>query len=212
MRASLALVLVAALGGSVLAANPPHYTPPRRPPTPPVHKNPTPQHQPKTQPPKQDTTKHEYLTCEVFGAVDTSSVSALSAALSDAGLKVNGKITHHASGPSRVVVTAAHTVDLSAAAKKIGEAKITHPEKNTAGLALVLFAKLDSKSSEAATKALEKIKGVDASASKVDSHKGQIEVRIAGDHKITPSEIVSALRDAKVHAEFAAAKVAKAKA
>jgi len=210
MRTSFALVLVAAMCGGLLAANPPHYTTPRKPPTQPVYKNPT-TRQPNTQTPKPDTTNNEVLTCEVFGAVDTSSVTALSAVLNGAGLKVNGKISHHASGPSRVVVTAAHTVDLSAAAKKISEAKTTHPEKNPPGLALVLFAKLDSKSSEAATKALEKVKGVDAAASKVDSHKGQIEVRISGDEKVTPDDIASALRDAKLHPEFTATKVAHAK-
>ena len=105
-------------------------------------------------------------------------------------------------GPVTVTGIIAVDADLGATGKAINGANTPHKSQAPPGLALVVFAELDEKSAEAATKALGKVKGVDAKQSKADAKKGQISVSIAGKEKVTVAGILAALKDAGVKASL----------
>ncbi len=102
--------------------------------------------------------------------------------------------------------TIAAGADLGAAAKIVNGAMTPHRSQSPPGFALVVFAKLDEKGADVATKALGNVKGVDAGASKADAKKNQISVKIAGTDKVTIADILTALKDAGVNASLAKAK------
>ena len=101
-------------------------------------------------------------------------------------------------GPVTVTGIVASDADLGATAKAVNGAKTPHRSQSPPGFALVVYAKLDKKSAEAATKALGKVKGVDAKGSKADAKKGQVSVKIAGKEKVTITDVLGALKDAGI--------------
>ncbi len=101
-----------------------------------------------------------------------------------------------------VTGTLAKNADLGAIAKVVNGTTTPHRAKSAPGLALVLFAKLDKKSAEASTKALGKVKGVDAKKSKADAKKGHISVKIAGKEKVTVANVLAALKDVGIKASL----------
>ncbi len=118
-------------------------------------------------------------------------------------MKTEDKIApNQGKGASRIVATADEKTDLGAAADKVNKADTPHKAKAAPGLAVVVFAeRLDKESAEKAEKALAKVKGVDAKGSKVDREKGEISVKLNGDHKVTIAEITGALKDAGIEAK-----------
>ena len=95
--------------------------------------------------------------------------------------------------------------DLVKIATAVNRAKTPHGKQSPPGLALVLFAKLDKDSAEAALKALARVKGVDGKGSKADVKKGQISVKLQGvdgsdGAKLKISDILAALKKAGIEA------------
>ncbi len=111
-------------------------------------------------------------------------------------------VPNEGKGPVTLTGIIAVDADLGATGKAINGANTPHKSQAPPGLALVVFAKLDKKSAEAATKALGKVKGVDSKQSKADAKKGQISVSIAGKEKVTVAGILAALKDAGVKASL----------
>ena len=108
--------------------------------------------------------------------------------------------------PVTVTGTIAAGADLGTATKIVNGARTSHRLQSPPGFALMVFSKLDKKTVDAATKALDNVKGVDARALKADVKKSQISVTIAGTDKVTIADVLTALEDAGVNASLAKAK------
>ena len=108
--------------------------------------------------------------------------------------------------PVTVTGTIAAGADLGTATKIVNVARTSHRLQSPPGFALMVFSKLDKKTVDAATKALDNVKGVDARALKADVKKSQISVTIAGTDKVTIADVLTALEDAGVNASLAKAK------
>jgi len=139
------------------------------------------------------------LTLDVTGVECGGCSKALTTALGESGLKVEGALAPAKGKASRVTATASGDVDLGAAAAKLDKQKKPHADPH-GGLSLVLFAKLDDASAKKAEEALGKVKGLDGKHTKADAKKGEIAARITGGGKVTPAALVEALKGAGVAA------------
>ncbi len=97
--------------------------------------------------------------------------------------------------------------DLIKLATAVNQAETPHAEISPPGVALVVFAKLDTVSAAAALKSLATVKGVDSKGSKTDVKKGQISVKLKGADgsdgaKLRIADILTALKKAGIEASI----------
>lgn len=141
------------------------------------------------------------LTLNIAGVECGNCARVLTSTLNGCGIKLAVKLEPNPDGPVQVAATCEGECDLGACAAKVNAAKTPHRDKTPPGMSLVLFSKLDDKTAEEALTACRKIKGVDGAACKVDAKTGEIDIKIAGGQKITPPQIVQALREAGIQAQ-----------
>lgn len=142
------------------------------------------------------------LTLSIEGVECAGCARVLSATLGECGFKVAGSLTPNKDGPVQVVATSKEGSDLAACATKVKDAQTPHRAQSPPSLSVVVFSKLDEKTSQEALTACRKIKGVDGAACKADAKTGQIQLKIAGDQKVTTEEITKALSDAGIQAQL----------
>ncbi len=104
--------------------------------------------------------------------------------------------------PVRVVGELTKDADLAAVAKAVNAANTPHKDQSPPGLTLVLFAKLDDESAKTARSAIRKVKGVAGKGSGASSKTGAIRVRIAGEEKVTITNLLAALKEAGIEASL----------
>jgi hypothetical protein len=127
----------------------------------------------------------------------------LTAALVQGGATIEGKLKPNKLGPSAVIASIAADADLAKLAAKVNACNTPHKGKKAPGVALVLFAKLDDKSSAAATKALGSVDGIDGKGSAADAKAGTISAKISGSGSVTVAGVQKALAGAGVKASTA---------
>ena len=122
----------------------------------------------------------------------------MTAALVQGGATIKGKLKPNKLGPSAVTATIAGDADLAKLAASVNGCNTPHKSKSAPGVSLVLFAKLDEKSSAAATKALGSVDGVDGKGSKADAKAGTISAKLSGKGSVTVAGVQKALAGAGV--------------
>ena len=143
------------------------------------------------------------LTLNIDGVECGGCARVLTATLTECKLKLAGDLAPNKDGPAQVVVTCEGECDLGACASKVNEAKTPHRETRQPSLSVILFSKLDERSSQEALTACRKIKGVDGGGCKANAATGEIEVKIAGGQKVTPQQISQAFREAGIEVQLA---------
>jgi copper chaperone CopZ len=152
----------------------------------------------------------QQVTLSIDGVECAGCANVLTSALSECGFKIADKLVPNKDGPVQVQATCEGGCDLAACASQVNEAKTPHRAQSPPGLAIVLFSKLNEKSSQEALTACRKIKGVDGAACKADPKTGQIQIKIvAAGQKVTPEQITQALSDAGIQAQLTKATSAK---
>ena len=146
------------------------------------------------------------VSLELRGAFCPGCAKALTAALVQGGVKDATEIKANKDvGPASVTGEIAPDADLVKLGTAVNTAKTPHAKQAPPGVSLVLFAKLDKESAEAALKALQEVKGVDATKSKADTKTGQISVKLqgadaAGGAKLNVADVLGALKKAGIEA------------
>src|SRR5262245_12788898 len=102
--------------------------------------------------------------------------------------------------PQRLIAEAKDDTDLGAAAAKVASAETPHKSKVAPELLIVLFADLDKDSAKTAEKTLEKVKGVDAKATKADAEKKEISVALTGKEKVKIGDLLDPLKKEGINA------------
>lgn len=145
--------------------------------------------------------KQTKLTLNVEGVECANCAKVITNTLAESQLKVSEKIEPNSSGPSRVLVSCSEDCDLGAAAAKVNEAQTPHAAKVPPKLTLVLFAPLNEQAASSAIAACKKIEGVEGESCRAQPDKGEIQLTISGEKKLTLAQILSALQDAGIKAQ-----------
>jgi len=160
----------------------------------------------KDRPDRESKERGQKITLNIEGVECGGCAKVLTSALTECKLQLAGKLEPNKDGPSQITATCEGECDLAACAAKIADAKTPHREQAKPGMCLVVFSKLDDTSAKEAVTACRKIEGVDGTACKADAAKGEIHIKLSGKQKVTPEQIVQALKDAGVQAQLARAK------
>lgn len=151
---------------------------------------------------KEEKKSAEQVRLYVEGAYCQGCAGVLREALELSGLKQPSKISAN-NGQGYVIVYGdfGHAADLSKVALAINGADTPHKKLSKPGVSLELFAKLTEETGPKALKSLEKIKGVDATGSRVDAKRGVISVRLVGGQPVTIDGIIAALKQDGIEAK-----------
>ena len=84
-------------------------------------------------------------------------------------------------------------------------ASTPHRAQSPPGLSVVLFSTIDTESRKAARQALAKVKGVSRKGTQANVKRGEINIKLSGDAKVSVAGIVAALKDAGIEASIAKA-------
>jgi hypothetical protein len=143
----------------------------------------------------------ETITLVIHGAETPESAKALGDAL--ASHNVNAPIEASKDSPVRTTASIDRTTDLGPVGQAVTSTSTPNSKSATRpSLDLVLFAKLDKDAAKKFGEALAKVKGVDASNSKLDAATGELSVRIVGGSKVTADQIHRALNQAGIAAQL----------
>src|SRR6476659_7156124 len=144
---------------------------------------------------------------EIAGPTDSAAAEAFQKALAANGLQAKLQANKKGGKPLRVMAAVDSSTDLSPWSKAIASAIPTKKGQSPPALELVIYAPVTKENSSQVTSELEKVKGVDAQHSTVDTKKGALRVRISGTDKVTADDVAKALQAAGVQAQ--AGKTAK---
>jgi hypothetical protein len=134
------------------------------------------------------------ITVDVKGAYCGNCAKKIADALDQGGLKPETSPKATEEKPQRLVMEAKDDTDLGAASAKVFDAPTPHKSKVAPGIVIVLFADLDKDSAKTAEKTLEKVKGVDAKATKADADKDEISVVLTGKEKVKVADLLDPLK------------------
>ena len=137
----------------------------------------------------------ERIRIYVEGAYCPGCAEVLTEALEISGLKNASKIAANA-GQGYVIVYGdfAHTGNLSKVATAVNGAQTPHKKISKPGVSLELFSQVSEDTAEKALKSLEKIKGIDAAGSSVDTKRGVISIRLKGGDQVSVADIIDSLK------------------
>jgi hypothetical protein len=138
---------------------------------------------------------------EVAGPTDSAAAAAFQKALAANGLQAKLQENKKGGKPLKVVAAVDSNTDLSPWGKAISSALPTKKGQSPPALELVMYAPLTKENASQVTTELEKIKGVDAKHSTVDTKKGALHVRISGTDKVTAADVTKALQSAGITAQ-----------
>jgi hypothetical protein len=149
---------------------------------------------------------------EIAGPTDSAAAEAFQKALAANGLQAKLQANKKGGKPLRVMAAVDSSTDLSPWSKAISGALPAKKGQMAPALELVIYAPVTKDNESQVTSALEKVKGVDAKHSTVDTKKGALRVRINGTDKVSADDVSKAIQAAGVKVQAGkSAKGAKTK-